>query len=504
MIATIRTDDTIEPVVTAEGAAPRALRSTMLRGMVWSGGARWIGQLITWGSTLVVARLLSPSDYGIVAMAMILLGLLDLLTDAGLGAALVQVDRFERSQAEATMGATCLIGAGAVALILAGAPLWAAVQGEPRLPPVLWILSGGVILTAAGAVPFALLQRRLEFGKIARAQVAQGLATALTTMAGAALIGSYWALVGGFLIGKIVFTAFILAAEPIRPRWPTRDAGVMRLVGFGSTLSGERLIHYLRSNVDLALIGARLGDQSLGLYVMGLTLARMPIDKLGSAIIPVAFPVFARLQNDLPELRRYFLGLTVGTCALVFPAAFGLLVTAHLLVPTVLGAHWVGAVLPLQIASFFTPVAFHLAIVCPLLNALGRVDLNFRITLWMALLTGPAVILGAQWGIVGVAIATGLSLGIVGVSGTVVAWRLIGLPVRQIARAVLPIASATAGMIIAVIGADSLMPPSLPSLMRLVISIVSGAVGYVGWACLFHRSELAEHLRGLRSAWAAG
>lgn len=503
MIATIGTDETVEPVVTAQRPDPRPLGGAMLRGMVWSGGARWLGQLVTWGSTLIVARLLSPSDYGIVAMAMILLGLLDILTDAGLGAALVQVDRFERRQAEATMGATCLVGGAAVALMLAGAPVWAALQGEPRLPPVLWMLSGGVALTAAGAVPFALLQRRLEFGRIARAQVAQGLATAIATMMGAALIGSYWALVAGFLVGKIVFTAFIFAAEPIRPRWPSRDTGVARLMRFGGTLSGERLVHYLRSNVDLALIGARLGDQPLGLYVMGLTLARMPIDKLGSAIIPVAFPVFARLQNDLPELRRYFLGLTVGTCALVFPAAFGLLATAHLLVPTVLGAHWTGAVLPLQIAAFFTPIAFHLAIVCPLLNALGRVDLNFRITLWMALLTVPTVIVGAQWGVVGVAIASGLSLAVVGVGGTLVAWRLIGLPVRQVARTILPIASATAGMIIAVAGADHLMPLTLPPLIRLLAAIASGAIVYFGWAWLLHRSEVAAHFRGLRSAWAA-
>ena len=462
-----------------------------------------MGQLITWGSTLVVARLLSPSDYGIVAMAMIFLGLLDILTDAGLGAALVQVERLERRQAEATLGATCLVGAAAVALTLAGAPVWAAVQGEPRLPPVLWLLSGGVVLTAVGAVPFALLQRRLEFGRIARAQVVQGLVTAIITVVGALLAGSYWALVAGFLVGRIVFTALIFSAEPIRPRWPSRDAGVTRLLRFGGTLSGERLVHYLRSNVDLALIGARLGDQPLGLYVMGMTLARMPIDKLGSAIIPVAFPVFSRLQHDLPELRRYFVGLTVGTFALVFPAAFGILSIAHLLVPTVLGDHWSGAVLPLQIAAFFTPVAFHLAIVCPLLNALGRVDLNFRITLWMGLLTVPAVVLGAQWGVVGVAIASGMSLAIVGAGGTIVAWRLIGLPGRQVARSILPIASATAAMIVAVIGADQLMPATLPALIRLLAAIAAGAIGYIGWAWLLHRAEVVEHIRGLRSAWAA-
>src|SRR5882762_3188051 len=113
------------------------LGSTVLRGLVWLGGVRWAAQLFTWGSTLVIARLLAPEDYGLVALGTVLTGFLEVITDLGLGSALVQRQDLTKRDIEATMGVTCALGAGAAVLVALSASLWARLQGDPRIVSIV-------------------------------------------------------------------------------------------------------------------------------------------------------------------------------------------------------------------------------------------------------------------------------------------------------------------------------------------------------------------------------
>ena len=204
----------------------KALGGTALRGMVWLGSARWAAQLFTWASTLVIARLLAPDDYGLVAIAMAFTGFLEVITDMGLGSALVQSRDLSRRDVEATMGATCILGAAAAILIALSAPLWANIQGDPRIVPVIRVLALGVPLGTALNVPYSMLHRRLAFGLVARAQFVRGVVTAGVTLAAAVVMQSHWALVTGALVGRVAFTVMLLWAEPVRPRLPDRDTKI--------------------------------------------------------------------------------------------------------------------------------------------------------------------------------------------------------------------------------------------------------------------------------------
>jgi len=481
----------------------KALGGTALRGMVWLGSARWAAQLFTWASTLVIARLLAPDDYGLVAIAMAFTGFLEVITDMGLGSALVQSRDLSRRDVEATMGATCILGAAAAILIALSAPLWANIQGDPRIVPVIRVLALGVPLGTALNVPYSMLHRRLAFGLVARAQFVRGVVTAGVTLAAAVVMQSHWALVTGALVGRVAFTVMLLWAEPVRPRLPDRDTKIGGLLRFGGILTADRVLNYARANIDVALIGALLGTRMVGLYVMALALARLPLEKLGSAFEPVAYPTFARLRDDKPALRRYFLGLSVGTMAIALPVCLGLIVTAETFVPTVIGKQWIPIVRPLQVAAIVTPLAFHLILVSALFNAMGRVKLSLRITTLISVLTILAVVVSVPFGIVGIAAATGIGFALVWVYAEMLALRLIDLPVRDAGRAILPSLSASIAMALAVIAVSLLLAPQWPGAVRLVILCVVGVGTFVAWALLLHKDTVVGQLRSLRAVWSA-
>ena len=503
----IETEFTATPATSREtvrqASVDKPVGGTALRGMVWLGAARWAAQLFTWASTLIIARLLTPDDYGLVAMAAAFTGFLEVITDMGLGSALVQSRDLAKRDVEATMGATFLLGAAAAIVIVLTAPLWAHIQGDPRIVPVIRVLALGVPLGAALNVPYNMLHRRLAFGHVARAQFVRGIVTAGVTLGGALVLQSHWALVTGTLVGRIAFTAMLLWVEPIRPRLPGPDTKIGGLLRFGGILTADRVLNYARANIDVALIGALLGTRLVGLYVMALALARLPLEKLGSAFEPVAYPTFARLRDDKPALRRYFLGLSVGTMAIALPACFGLIVTADVLVPTVIGNQWIAVVRPLQVAAIVTPLAFHLILVSALFNALGRVELSLRITTLISVLTIIAVIVSVPFGIVGVAAATGIGFGVVWVYAELLALRLIDLHARDAGRAVLPSLSASIGMAAAVIAVSLMLTPQWPSAVRLILLCVVGVATFIAWAFLLHKHTVVQQLQSLRAAWSA-
>jgi teichuronic acid exporter len=488
---------------TSDLAVRVPLGGTVLRGLVGMSGARLAAQLFTWAATLVIARLLAPEDYGLVALATVLSGFLEVVTDLGLGSALVQSHNPSRRDIEATMGATCLLGLVAAMFLALTAPLWAHIQNDLRIVPIVQVLSLGVLLTTASNVPYSMLHRRLAFGLVARAQFIRGLVTAGVTLAGAFVLQSHWALVVGYLVGKLAFTTMLMWAEPTRLRMPSAETQVGRLLRFGGVLTADRILNYARNNLDLALVGALLGTRMAGLYVMATALARLPLEKFGSAFEPVAYPTFARLRDDRPQLRKYFLLLSLGTMAIALPASLGLMVTANLLVPTVIGTQWIAVVRPMQVAAIVTPLAFHLGLVNALFNALGRVKLNLRITTMMSVLTIPAVFVGVRFGILGVAVASGIAFTLVWVYAEVLALRMLELTAAEVLRTILPALSAALAMAVCVFAISLALPPAWPRIVRLLLESGGGVVTFVGWALLLHRETVVGQLRSLRAAWSS-
>src|SRR5439155_16697932 len=290
----------------------RDLDHSLVRGIAWTGVMRWATQLLSWASTLIVARLLAPTDYGLVGMALVYLGFIELVSEFGLGAAIITRRDLTEDQIARLAGLALLIGGGLIGLSAVLAAPVAAFFGEP---PVRWIIMVSSLTFLTGAlqvVPRALLTRDLDFRRIAWADGAEALLGTCTALTLAALGLRYWALVLGPVVGRTTSTVLVNGWRSHRMAWPRRFGSIAGAVNFGWHVVVARLAWYWYSNADFAVVGRVLGKAPLGAYTLGWTISSIPIERVTSLVGSVTPPVFSAVQRDPPALQRYLRNLTEG------------------------------------------------------------------------------------------------------------------------------------------------------------------------------------------------
>src|SRR6266566_1352359 len=239
------------PVAPAATAAPphsgRELDRSLIRGIAWTGAMRWATQLLGWASTLIVARLLAPTDYGLVGMAMVYLGFIHLINEFGLGAVIVQRRDLAADQIARLAGFALLLGVGFVALSTLVSGAVAEFFGEPTVRWIIPVASLAFLTSALQVVPQGLLTRDLDFRRLAWADGAEAVVAALATLVLAAAGVGYWALVLGPLAGRLTSTLLVNIWRPQPLAWPRQFGTISSAVSFGWHLVVSRLAWYLYS-----------------------------------------------------------------------------------------------------------------------------------------------------------------------------------------------------------------------------------------------------------------
>ncbi len=481
--------------------AQRHLDRSLARGVAWTGAAKLTGQVASWASTLVVARLLSPDDYGVYGLALLYLGLLQTVSDAGIGPAVVaRPDVTGRDVAELHTVAVG-IGLAGTALTAAVAPLLSAFFRDPRLTAVVATLGLTFFISSLGNVPWALMRREMRFKHLAAYDGMQAVVTAAAAVAMAAAGLGYWTLVGAALLASAAGTALVVLRHPVpfaRPDF-RRLRGVL---GFGAEVSAQRLTWYGYSNADFAVVGRVLGGSHVGAYSLAFTLANTAMDKIGLLIMQVAPSVLARVQHDPPALRRYVLLLTESLVTVVAPATLGLAIVAPEFVPAVLGPHWALMVRPLQVLALFATVRSVSPLFGQLLLVTGRQRVGTLANVVLLVLMPPAFVAGAYLGgTTGVALAWLTVFPLVAAWQVVEALRAIALPVREFVRTALwPPLSGCAAMAAIVFGVRwLLLGTGWPPIARLVVEVLVGVPAYAGPLYLMHGPRVRAALAGLRA-----
>jgi PST family polysaccharide transporter len=380
-----------------------SLDRSLIHGLAWTGGVRWLTQLLSWGITIVVARILTPADYGLAGMAAIYTGFTLVICEGGLSAALLRRrDNDPDALAQLggfalLLGSTCFI----VSLALATPIAWA--FGEPAVATVVMVSGIGFIPRGAQVLPRGLLARELNFRTLALVDGIEALALALSTLTLALLGAGVWALVCGSLTGGIVGAIASFCFSPHRLAWPKELRRIAADVIFSGKVLGSQLAWYVYNNADFAAVGRVLGTGPLGAYTLGWSLANVPADRVSSLLSRVTPAYFAAMSEEREELKRYVLRISEGLAILILPACLGLALVAKDLVLTMLGPGWAAAILPLQLLSVISAVRALFVLGAPILNFTGLVDRNLRFSILLALILPPAFFIAAHWGIVAVA-----------------------------------------------------------------------------------------------------
>ncbi len=492
--------DTQSPSPTERIASPtQELDRSLLHGIAWTGGVKTAVQVLSWLSTLVVARLLSPSDYGIAGMAMVYVGLVQLVNEFGLSAAVVQRRDLTEDQIARLGGLSVLLGASLCTLSIFASSLVASFFGQPAVRAVVIVLSTTFLTSAFQVLPRSLLTRELRFRELATLEGAEAISSTGVTLVFAVLGMGYWSLVVGGVAGRLVSTVLALGMHRHRLAWPFPLTTIIDSVRFGSHLAVASLAWYVFRSADMTVVGRQMGELALGAYTLAWTLASLPVDRMSSLVARATPAIFARVQEDPSALRRYVITLTEALAFITIPAAIGLALVTNDFVVVVLGGNWRPAIAPLRLLALATVYRSSVPILNQVLVATGQSRRNMQGTIGIAVILPPLFILGSRWGLSGVA---WVWLAVYPLASYFLyvrhALAVASLTTRAYLTALWPALSAALVMAAAVLLVHQALAGLLPPI-RLAIEVCVGAVAYVGVVYTLHGRRLAAFLTTLRA-----
>lgn len=373
--------------------------------LFWASVSKIASQVINWGMTLVVIRILSPNDYGLMAMAMIFISFLFLFNELGLAQAVIQTNQINDSQLKQIFGIVLLLHLVFFVIIYFGAPFIAILFAMDELSPVVKTLSLMFLLSAFTIIPRSLLERELEFHWIAVVDLVANLIGGFATLVLALCGFKVWALVYGSMSIMLIRVLMYNRYKPFF-KWPQfRINGIGEHLRFGGAISVERFLWYFYSQADTFIVGKVLGADSLGLYSVGKELASLPAQKLSPIVNQVMLPAFARMQNELSQVRSSILTSISNISIFAFPTFFGISAVSTDLIETFLGNKWAETTVVVSTLALIAPFGMLSAMILTGLKGIGRVDISLKNILTASIIFPLAFIVGVQWEILGICVA---------------------------------------------------------------------------------------------------
>ncbi|WP_404338487.1 lipopolysaccharide biosynthesis protein [Sphingomonas sp. MMS12-HWE2-04] len=361
--------------------------------------------ILTVLSTIVISRLLSPDDYGVMAMAAPVVGFIVLFQDLGLGAATIQARTMSDEASNGLFWINMAASAAIFFALLLCAPLAAWFYGDIRAGYVTAASAAGVLLSGTALQHSALLNRDMRFGALSAIDIANAVVTFIGALIAAYVLRNYWALWIGTMAGTFVQVVLTWAVTPWRPRWKVSLAGIGQMARFGGNLTGFNVLNYIGRNADNVLIAKFAGSIALGLYDRSFKLMMLPLQTINGPLGRLMLPILSRLQDEPERYRRSFL-LSVRAILLVAtPGITVAVVTSDRLMIFLLGDKWAAAgpiFFWLGLASLFQPVANATGWLF-ISSGRGREMLRWGIVSTVTTLI--AIVVGLQWGVVGVAMS---------------------------------------------------------------------------------------------------
>jgi O-antigen/teichoic acid export membrane protein len=482
------------------------LRSQAVRGGAFMIASQTVGHVIRMAARILLARLLMPEDFGLVAMVAALTGLMLIFSDLGLGQATVQREKISHEQVSTLFWINAAFGLLVSLVFVALAPALVWFYHEPRL---LWItiaLAGGFLFAGLTIQHQALLQRQLEMGALSIINIFVAVISVVVSI-GALLLGAgVWAIVAGILSESIAKAAAVWFACRWRPGFPRTLGGVRSMIAFGGNLTGSSVLGYVAAMSGNVLVGKAFGAVALGLYSRAYDLLLMPLRQVIMPVSSVAISTLSRLQNEPQRYRRYFMRALVLIAMLIVPPIVYVTVMSKEVIVAVLGIRWVEASALFSIMGIAGVVQPYMATQYWLLVSTGKTKRVFRISVATAILTVGSYFAGLPFGTEGVAIAFTVCNLLVFVPSFAYACRGTPVSLRDILAVTGYPFAAVGAMAAALWGYKAMAGDFAGSFAGIGISFVGAMVIYYGLICMkagslepvTHIFDLVRELKGSR------
>ena len=466
-----------------------AIVNKILSGARWATVLRMVAQIISWTCTIFVVRFISQEDYGLNAMLEAPAELLLLVSTFGLETALVRARSVGQAELRSTFGWLLLLNGTLFVAYFFSSGLIADYFNEPRLEQLGKILAFVFLFVPFRVIPNAMLDRELKFKPRALAELVTSIVSAIATLIMAILGAGIWALIAGLLLNRALHMMILMALQPWFLRPSLRFREVKELIAFGGTMTLASAVAITGYMLPTLIAGPRLGPEALGIFVVSLQLALLPLSKVMPVINPIIFPAFSKFQGQRATIAHY-MEKSVGIAALaLLPPMVGLACVAEECVPAGIGEKWSPAVLPLALLSLSVPFRGLTSFIRQVLGAVGQPGLAVKSTVATWVLLFVLIVMGVNHGIMALVIAVLIAETTTTLVTIHLSTQAIDTSFSRIAFALRPAIVCSAVMAICVIGVKYLLLNQLGT-VRLVGEIATGAVTCVVILRVFFAGQL--------------
>ena len=390
-----------------------SLRSNSINAVKWSAIQGWGGQLIGFALFAILARLLSPTDSGLVAMAATFIAIANVLTTDGISTAVIQRETLEPGLCDTVFWCNTFVGLLIFILGLLAAPLVARFYGEPELTNILRVLCITILLRSSTTVHLALLRRELNFKKLAFRNFIALCSSGIVGVSMAFLGYGVWSLVTQQLIHSLILSLTLWRRSTWKPTFRFVPSQLRELLIFGVKIISANIAMLVNKQSDAVIVGYFLGPTTLGYYTIAYRLLEILSTLISGVTSSVTLPVFSALQSDLKRLSNAFLTAVKFNTLVSYPIYIGLAVLAPMLLPTLLDSKWQSSVIIVQILALGGVLSSTIYFHGGLLIALGKPNWRLATASFSACLKITLVLTAVHYGIVAVAMANVLTTAIV-------------------------------------------------------------------------------------------
>jgi O-antigen/teichoic acid export membrane protein len=381
------------------------LRERTVSGLKWNAATQAAAKALQFIALVVLARLLSPNEFGLFGMILVFTGFASIVADAGLNASIIQKQDLSEANLNSAFWLSVVIGLALAIILSCAAPLIAHFYGEPQLRTMTIVLALNFIFSSSHVVQYALIHKALDFQNRFRIETvaisSSGIVALVMALAGAGV----WSLVGQSLCENSVRAAMAWRVSAWRPRRMFDRAAAKELLKFGRNLVGFHVVVYFGQNFDKLWIGHQIGSSALGFYNLSERIMRVPLNNISAMTGTVMFPALSHLQDNIELMKRAYLRANRMIALLTFPMFLGISALAE---PTILiayGQQWRGAV---HIAQLLCIAGLAQSIYNTggwILLSRGRPDILFRLGILSMTVRVAGVLIGMHWGLIGIASA---------------------------------------------------------------------------------------------------
>ncbi len=467
---------------------PTDIKSRSLRGLKWSAVGRIGVQLVNWLITIQVVRILTPEDYGLMAMAVVFTTLVSNIREFGFSATLIQLETLSLEQMRKVFFVIICIHLGIFILLFVSAPAAAWFYDEPKITWVLRALSFEILISIFIVVPQALLIRDLNLKAKSIVDLVSGLAAGFITLYFAFNGYGVWALVAGVIGGALARLVATNVAMPIRFLPLMSLEGLAPLVRFGGTITLQRILTSVYWSADSLIIGRWLGPAPLGVYAVAMQLASLPMVRVNAIVDQASFPAYSRIQSE-PELVQNYAQKALKLLALfAFPVFWGIAAVADPAVRVILGDKWLEAILPMQILAVILPFRMLYSHMTVIMNGLGSPEKVLRCVVLATTVIPLGFLIGIRWGITGVCVSWLVTFPAVLLYAAAMLKSSAQIGYLSQAKIVaVPLVSA-ALMLAVTASIQIFITQAWPPIFALVATIAAGVVAYTSVVVLLDRS----------------